>query len=1510
MARILLLCAVAAATLASVRPALSLDRPWISDVFFYWYTWDYDKEMGSWIGGVYNTPLLGYYDSRTHRDNYQSLWMASEWGITHHFMDYWGHPWLDEHGQPREKTVMRAAEDLRHAGYDIWMAYYQDGTNFAMDEFAKNISEKRDVHQWLRDYAASPAWPRLHGRPFQLVYGRNGAPLPTDDDAGFRAYLREKYGTLGRLNETWGTEFGSLNDIGLAYGRGWQRAESINYQYQVWQRKWAQMDDLVAREFPYPGVAASFDVGYTPFLGYAYGDFTRVFGGPHSYAGIFDRPETLDVERFCQSMVAKHYDSVFFDHFKNCYCDWNTLGRVPGTCYFPEPHHFDRFWVGALMRYSEALLHLSWNEWWEGSNLEPCFEYGKKYCERNLLYSTLMQHCFESIRTAGRDAKVGVLLNDWNFKYGSPHPEDMYAVVQELRRMMVPFDLVPDDFVTEEELARFSLVIAPGCEVGFGYNLRGQSIAQLLRQWVEGEKGRKLLISAAPDMWEYAGLKKWAPPAGEAEPGPDVSVFVDIGDEGDEGFLVEGFSHREDWGALPEGAFGATEGRHTVRWTPAVGNAFAVMLPVSPHRDHVLRFEGDAIWPNTVKIFLDGQMVEKLEIAAGREQYEVSVPAELVGNRRVAEFRWLYAESNVPQEIDPARFPAERRVTNLGMAWIQLSTANLPLSQKQQYEMPTEQVSFEAEMFEDAGLMGKTVTVPQVRHIPFSADQGRVLSRYAADGALRDLLLNKGGGELIYANGLSAGMPEGYLSSLVEAWAGIHPGTTIEAGDVRGAELRAGESQVVLAYNYEPGSERSIRVRVPAGGRTVAEVMALSADGRLFQRVDWHHNQEKDLIWFDQPVKYFGVCSVVFSPVRLSIPSLVLHPGEQRVFTIEVENLTDEPQAGSVTLAAVVPTLRLEADPEGIPFALEPRKKVKLDLPLRAAETCDWGRKTVALVANVGGRESYFWRPLRVDRNPDLQLVSPLIDGANPVVAIRNAESPYIGTGTASDVTVRIDDAEVLIGDIAEGKIGRAELPLAPAATHPPEMIEKKLVVRCNLWGKTVEQEHTVQLAVPPAAYARLPDARAAITVSNPHSWHLENWAVELPLTDELRSLASVHVRDAAGRPVPSQVDFGRTLVFLANLPPKSSQAYYLCQGFPPVNWTDLRVKPDLIGTGKGALTIANSYFTLVLDETAGGTVTSFRSAATGSDYGARSFGAACGEWAKHDPQRPAQKATEYIRESKTYQESGSGRVRLVAAGPVRVIADAEWRTRELEARQRYTVYAYADHFRLDATADPDYYRGQEMVVINARLARNGLTKIFPNFSGMSTDFDKEQPHFGWREADYVPPYATFMTPPLYGESVSLLILDRQRIDRWRQGFWPERRPNPGVCVYAQAELISESDSQPASASILVRLHPGHQPIGRNLLDRVTNPPKAAFAKAPKWHDAPPGLAAQTRPFDPTWWNGYWHHRLPLTVLAGDVDCEEAVVATTVDFDALLKTAGVAGELDLDSIRLLTVDAD
>jgi len=123
-----------------------------------------------------------------------------------------------------------------------------------------------------------------------------------------------------------------------------------------------EMNRLVKEKYGWPGIIPAFDVWVEPFRNFGYSNYHKTLGAPHSYGGVFGPPETQDPQRFIQSAVAKQYNTVFHDHYKNFYCDWNTESRIPGTKYFPDPYNFDRFWVGDLMRYDEAIYHLSWNE--------------------------------------------------------------------------------------------------------------------------------------------------------------------------------------------------------------------------------------------------------------------------------------------------------------------------------------------------------------------------------------------------------------------------------------------------------------------------------------------------------------------------------------------------------------------------------------------------------------------------------------------------------------------------------------------------------------------------------------------------------------------------------------------------------------------------------------------------------------------------------------------------------------------------------------------------------------------------------------------------------------------------------------------------------------------------------------------------------------------------------------------------------------------------------------------
>jgi len=881
--------------------AHALESPWISDTYFYWYQWDYQKRLGGWMGGVYNTPLVGYYDSARLDDNTRELHLASEWGITHHFMDFWGHGWLDEKGRPREQCVLDAAQAMREGGYDCWMSFYQDGEDFQMDDFARNLDPDRDVEGLVRLYGKHPAVQRLHGKPLELVYGRNGTPKPTATDEGFREWLQRKYPTLAELRRWWKQDVVAWDAIKWnPGGTGVARADAILYQYALWQQSWAEVNQIVRDKYDLPGLVASFDIAFQPYRGWGYSLQAKTLCGPHTYGGIFDQPQTQDPERFIQAAVAKWYDTVFFDTFKNFYHDWEI--RIPGTCYPPEPRHFDRFWTVALAHYAEALLHLSWNEWWEGSNLEPCWEYGKTYCEKNLLYATVMKACFDSIRQAQTRGEVAVLLNDWHWLVSGQQAADIQDTVQALRAQSVDFKLLPDDFVTADNLRDVRLVVAPTGGTGLGFNDKGEALGAVLSQWLAGDSGRRLVVGKLPgddapvecgaDLREALGLRGSAPtPTGAVS--ESVNAFVDVGEENDDRFILVGRTQREDWGKLPEEAFGARDRRHTVRWCPGTGSETLLTLPVAPGKDHVLALAGDAMWPNEVTVYLDGKPAGKFNMEAGYHDYEVQVPAAVIPRAGLAAVRLEFAQANVPKELSPERFPSESRVCNLAIDWVHLRTADQPADVRTPARLPEVQARFTGPL---AGVRAAelSLTWEQV-----TADGATVLSDYPALGVNRDLTL--AGGRVWYCNGLLGEVKDREYWRAVLDWAGVKPEWLVQGPDLIGARLQAGTTTVLAAYNTDITRTTRNWLAVPRQEWPVAEVQAITEDGEVFRPLSLAASEPR--VSATVSPRYCGLYQFTFCPVRPDVPELTLAPNTERSFEIGLKNLKQKRIEGMMFLS-------------------------------------------------------------------------------------------------------------------------------------------------------------------------------------------------------------------------------------------------------------------------------------------------------------------------------------------------------------------------------------------------------------------------------------------------------------------------------------------------------------------------------------------------------------------------------------------------------------------------------
>ncbi|MBM4047411.1 MAG: hypothetical protein FJ279_20080, partial [Planctomycetes bacterium] len=1044
---------------------------------------------------------------------------------------------------------------------------------------------------------------------------------------------------------------------------------------------------------------------------------------------------------------------------------------------------------------------------------------------------------------------------------------------QTLRHLGCRFDLIPDGLLTAERLAPFKLVIAPSCGVGFSQEARAA-----LLDWARGGQDRRLAVSADAKLATALGLKKLDKAALSSETGGDLNVFVDIGAESDEPFVVEGFSQRENWGKLPKGAFG--EGTNaTMRWTPGVGRATTLMLPFSPNREHALRLQGSALWPNHAVVRLDGAPAAEFDVKPGFNEYEVTLPASKVGGRKAAAVTFEYATAHVPREQDPKRFPNEARVCNLALDYVQLSTSNMPARlTEQRFDWPKATIAFANPLW--GSLNGRTASIRWQPHDSLASDNATILSTYTTDGAPRDILLRWPNSEVIYANGLFSEVGDAeYWRSLLANWAKTPAEEFVKGDDVMSARLSAGDTQIVLAANYDIIKPKDIQLAVSAPlGLPLSEARLLAKDGSA------HAALQADVadgrVRLKDRLGYYAVYQFAFSPVRLTVPELVAQPGETREFAVTAANISQAAVSGTIQVKSVIPTIVGEP----VRVSLKPGEAVRVKLPLTVKDTADWGRKTVVIELSFNGRTAYLWRELVVQRNPQLRLAQPILDARKPILSLENTDDTFSRNATAQQVVAHLDGVRVRLADIPSGT--RVDQPLDKVSVRSDEramLVSKTLTVEHQVGAKTAKTTFPAHVAAMPGAFPAMKGALLPVVAFNPGDARECELAASGPSK-------GVHVRVADGRAVPSQPDGDGRTIFHAVLPPSSATTFYLCDGPSPAVKTDLSVSADALGTGRGKVTVRNSHLEVTLDEAKGGTVTRLKSLATGLDYAAESLGVSYGSFSHYDPTHPATNTVNFIHESKARQASTPGRITLLADGPVQAQVRVEWQDALVSVVQTYWFSAFQDYFRLRNEVKPKKLGdAEELVALDARFAVNKLTKSYPNFVGIRET--KEQPHFGWRMGPWVPDYLTLMTPPRFEESLSLIVTRKQGVDSVRQGFWPRERPKAGPCEFAQIELISSTRSD-VDLEVYVKLHEGHQIVAKRSLESLRQPPLVCPESNPKWA----GTAREPVLTPADWLFPFHAYRAPVKVSGA----KSGVVTATIDFASALGGA----KLDANSVRV------
>jgi len=82
-----------------------------------------------------------------------------------------------------------------------------------------------------------------------------------------------------------------------------------------------------------------------------------------------------------------------------------------------------------------------------------------------------------------------------------------------------------------------------------------------------------------------------------------------------------------------------------------------MIVPVAPAKDHILTIAGNAAWPSQMEVFVNGRSVGKVDLLAGDHQYDVTVPAKIVGAAQVAMVTLQYSPPRVPNIETQGRTP-------------------------------------------------------------------------------------------------------------------------------------------------------------------------------------------------------------------------------------------------------------------------------------------------------------------------------------------------------------------------------------------------------------------------------------------------------------------------------------------------------------------------------------------------------------------------------------------------------------------------------------------------------------------------------------------------------------------------------------------------------------------------------------------------------------------------------------------------------------------------------------
>ena len=475
----------------------------------YYYAW-YGGDRGAHGGEPYRrvgwTPEFQYDNRRNEPQIYEVIKAMTDYGVNQASFSYWDNRFyldcMERH--------LNHAEKLLELGRPCYFSPYME-PNTVNKVFASPEAQASNtdfISTFLKACGKRPAFCSLGGVPFTNIYVTYYRPDETDED--FRAFLRAKYKTIDALRGQWTRQPGyesqmakmpradiDFEDISLGMAEPGTVAFADRQELRAqrlkdgWGKVIAGVKQQTGLDSRYTGDVGRTIVSPTNYMDALTGMSWYSFG--YALTNPTRRPKLI-------SEVAKYTDTTFLYTISPGYVDrqqrW-TGGRVER-----DPFLYPYAWVKALQTLPEGIMILTHSEWFEGSIIDVTKEYGKRQYETTELYSSIFRNAFESIYEEKREKKpIAIVFNEWatySLNEGGKNLDDIYGLIKLLECLNLEYDVIPESFLSPEELKGRRLILVPNCGASLapGHN-------ELLLAWARKSPNVTLVVDESP-WWAKA----------------------------------------------------------------------------------------------------------------------------------------------------------------------------------------------------------------------------------------------------------------------------------------------------------------------------------------------------------------------------------------------------------------------------------------------------------------------------------------------------------------------------------------------------------------------------------------------------------------------------------------------------------------------------------------------------------------------------------------------------------------------------------------------------------------------------------------------------------------------------------------------------------------------------------------------------------------------------------------------------------------------------------------------